>query len=145
MKPNATMIKMNTNSNNISASSAKSARKENINANENRVNWRLKPESDGSPKNNIVNQALKDHEELLKFLDPILESLQSTAVTLPAKDLASLVLSAAVLRKNALEKLSRTMNSDQIPNSVPSNFKLEGSKKIVKSSDFKTLKEETAK
>ena len=65
-----------------------------------------------------MNQALKDHEELLKFLDPILESLQSKTVILPAKDLASLVLSAAVLRKNALEKLSRTMNSDKIPNSV---------------------------
>ena len=66
-------------------------------------------------------------------------------VTLPAKDLASLVLSAAVLQKNTLEKLSWMINFDNIPNYIPSDFKLEVSKKIAKSSEFKTLKEETAK
>ena len=128
MKPNATRItKMKSNSSNISASSAKSARKENINANENRVNWRLKSDnlkSDGStstPINNM-NNALKEHEELLQFLDLIFESLQSKTVTLPAKDLASLVLSAAVPRKNALEKLLRRMDSEHIPDSVHHKF-----------------------
>ena len=104
MNTDATRItKMKTQRNDVSAANAKSARKENIKANANRVGWRNKSDipSDGSNNNN-VNSALKEHEEFLQFLDPILESLHSKTVTLPAKDLASLVLSAAVLRKNAL-------------------------------------------
>ena len=147
MNTHATRItKMKTHCNDVSASNAKSARKENIRANVNRVGWRQKSDNptDGSPNNNVYN-ALKEHEEFLQFLDPILESLQSKTVTLPAKDLASLVLSAAVLRKNATEKLSRTINSDKIPNSARSDFKLESSQKIRKTKEFKSLAEATAK
>ena len=71
---------MNTDSKNVSASDTKSARKEYIKANVNRFNWRLKSDkSDGlknKNNNNIVNQALKEHEDLLKFLNPILKSLK---------------------------------------------------------------------
>ena len=134
----------------ISATAAKIARKENVKSNANRVSWRQKsdnPKSDGSipTPNNNVNFALNEHEDLLQFLNPILESLQSKTAILPAKDLASLVLSAAVQRKNALEKLLRTSDSEHIPDSARHDFKLAGSKKIAKSKEFKKLAEETAK
>ena len=122
------ITKMNTDSNNVSALAVKSPRKEDISANANRVNWRLKSDKfHGSLKknhnNNIVNHALKEHEDLLKFIDPILKLLKSKTVTPPAKDLASLVLSASVLQKNALKKLSQMINFDNILNYIPSNFK----------------------
>ena len=132
MNADATRItKMRTKRNDVSASNAKSARKENVKANANRVGWRQKSDTTtDKSKDNIVNKALKEHEDLLHFLDPILESLHSKTVTLPAKDLASLVLSATVLRKNALEKLSRTIKSDRSPNSAHFDFKLDSSQKI---------------
>ena len=84
-----------------------------------------------------MNNALKEHEDLFHFLDPIYESLHSKTVTLPAKDLTSLVLSVAVLRKNAVEKLNRTINSNRSPNSARFDFKLDSSQKIKKTKEFR--------
>ena len=114
--------------NDASVTNGKSVRKENVKANANRVGWCQKSDIPyDTSKVNTVNDALKEHEDLLHFLDPILESLNSNTVTLPAKDLASLVLSAAVLRKYALKKIFRTINSDRPPNSARFEFKLNSS------------------
>lgn len=93
------ITKMKTQRNDVSAFNAKSTRKENIRANVNSVVWRQKSDilSDGSPDNN-VNNALKEHDIFLHFLDPILKLLKSKTVTLPAKDIASLILSAVLLQ-----------------------------------------------
>ena len=60
----------------------------------------------GKPKYDkkiIMNEAFEDHKKHLDFLDPILKLLTSKKLFNPAKYLASLVLSNAIMRKNALE------------------------------------------
>ena len=86
-----------------SAIQAKLARKENIAANPHRVNWRTNSTEETSVSSNdrqsTLSKAYKEHTDILMFLEPFLASLPSTTFQLPAKDFASLALSAAVLYK----------------------------------------------
>ena len=130
---------------NGSALLAKSARKETIKANPNRVKWRaLDISQTEKSRPNTVKTALDEHKELLLFLVPALASLPSTTFTPPAEDLASLALSAAVLYKNACEKLTRTKNSPTLPKSVPKmDFELQASNRLKKKDEFKVLVSQT--
>ena len=84
--------------------------------------------------------ALKEHKDLLKFLEPHLASLPSITFTLPAEDLASLALSSAILFKNANEKHERTLKAHFLPKSIPrTDFKLQATNKLRKKPEFKAL------
>ena len=130
-----------------SAIQAKLARKEGIKANQHRVNWRANSEETSVSKNDrqsTLSTAYKEHKDILLFLEPFLASLPSTTFQLPAKDLASLALSAAVLHKNANKKLLRTSTMSSFPSSTRFKFELKASQKLKKKEEFKTLSDETA-
>ena len=60
-------------------------------------------------------------------------------------DLASLVLSKTVHRKNTLEKPSWISTSSSIPAFVRINFKIQTNQRLGKTKDFKTPAEDTEK
>ena len=155
MIKNATRI-MNSDASKDSAARTTKIRKETLAANINRVSWRQTSYSnfDSSEKklntkngkNNTVSKAFENHKRHLEFLDPILEALPSKTLLEPAKDLASLVLSTAILRKNALATFCRTSNSITIPNSANfTDFELNVSDRVRNTKEFKAINEATIK
>ena len=148
MNDQATKSKNRDNgSSDSSAIQAKLARKEGIKANQHRVNWRANSEETSVSSNDrqsTLSTAYKEHKDILVFLEPFLASLPSSTFQLPAKDFASLALSAAVLYKNANEKLIRTSNMSSFPSSTRFKFELKASQKLKKKEEFKSLSEDTA-
>ena len=59
------------------------------------------------------------------------------------KYLAYLVLSSAIIKKNALKTLSRQINSPIIPKPARFEFKIQGTKIIENKEEFKELVEST--
>ena len=148
MNDKATENKNSANgSSDTSAFQVKLARKENIKANPHRVNWRANSEETSVSSNDhqsTLSTAYKEHKDILVFLEPFLASLPSSTFQLPAKDFASLALSAAVLYKNANEKLIRTSNMSSFPSSTRFKFELKASQKLKKKEEYKLLSNETA-
>ena len=114
--------------NNIIAIQIKLARKENIKANPHNVNCHFNLTEEASFSSNdrksTLSKAYTGRKDILMFLEPSLVSLPSTISQLPAKDLASLALSAAVLYKNATEKLICLSTMKAFLSSTRFNFEL---------------------
>ena len=80
-----------------------------------------------------------DRDAAIASILPTLESLPSKVLHLPAKDLASKTLSSAIAVKHARATLSRLKIDSMLPASARINFKIQGSKKIVKKQEFKDI------
>ena len=136
-----------------SATRTKKSRKEKISSNVNRVNHRfsMKNSEPSSLETSIMNneenkgKADEDLEFVLNSLQPYLESLPSKASSFPARDLASLSLSAAIAAKHARDTHSRLNASTSIPSSARIGFTINGSKKMHSNEEFKAIAQGTAK
>ena len=87
-------------------------------------------ENPKSDKNDIVNKAFKDHNNI--WTSSTLSSSRFPQKTLrnTAKDLAYLVLSSTIMRKMYSNPLSRQVNSPVNPKCARFEFKLQGTKRI---------------
>ena len=106
----------------------KKSRKDKNRSNVSQVNQRFN--SDNSNKNfkttNEYGQkvkALNDVNNIIDLLETTLESLPSKVLHHPAKDLASLALSAAIATKHSKETLTRLLSPSTVPNSTRINPK----------------------
>ena len=80
---------------------------------------------------NLKNStAYEGHELRLKFLLPFLESLPDQKLHQPAKDLASVVLTTSIARRQRKESLLLNTESEKIPASARYKFKLTPSDKV---------------
>ena len=146
MNMNATKLPIQVNQD--SAMLVKRSRKEKNMSNVNRINQRFNSNnSNQNFKNSNEDgqkvKAMNDFNSIIESLESTLASLPSKVLHHPAKDLASLTLSAAIATKHAQETLSRLQSSSNLPNSTRINFEIQGSKKIVKKQEFKELKKDT--
>ena len=136
-----------------SATRTKKSRKGKISSNVNRVNHRfsMKNSEPSSLETSIMNneenkgKADVDLDFVLNSLQPYLESLFSKASSFPARDLASLSLSAAIAAKHARDTHPRLNASTSIPSSARIGFTINGSKKVYVNEAFKTITQDTAK
>ena len=126
----------------------KKSRKDKNRSNVNRVNQRFN--SDNSNKNlKKTNEdghkvkALNDFNDIIESLETTLESLPSKVLHHPAKDLASLALSAAIATKHSNETLTRLQSPSSVPNSTRINFTIQGTKKMTKNIEFQEIKKAT--
>ena len=142
MKTNATALR---NSSVTKDSATQISRKEKLMSNTNRVNQRFNTDNctqnltSLNDNNGQKAKATKDFNDALDLISPKLESLPSTVLYHPAKDLASLTLSAAIAIKHSRDILHNLKHTSYIPDSANFKFKIQGSKNVLKNKEFKLI------
>ena len=137
------------NSSCINDSATQDSRKEKLRSNPNQVNQRFNTDNSTQNLTSLENndgqkvKATKDFNNALEIIVPELESLPSKVLHHPAKDLASLSLSAAIAIKHSCDILLNLKNSSYIPASANFQFKIQGSKNVLKNKEFKAIISET--
>ena len=142
MKTNTTVLH---NSSGIKDSATQDSRREKLMSNPNRVNQRFNTDNSTQNLTFLENndgqkvKATKDFNNALEVIVPELESLPSKVLHHPAKDLASLSLSAAIAIRHSCNTLLNLKNSSYIPVSANFQFKIQGSKNVLKNKEFKVI------
>ena len=104
---------------------------------------RIKDSHQDEDGNLLKPSAYTSHESRLKFLAPYLESLPDTKLLHPAKELAGVILTLSIARKQRKESLSVVSDTGKIPSSARFKFRLTPSEGIRNTPEFQAINEPT--
>ena len=104
---------------------------------------RVKASHQDESGNLLKSTAYNSHKSRLTFLGPYLELLPDTKLLHPAKELAGVILTLSIARKQRKESLSANSDTVKIPSSARFKFKLSPLEWIKNSTEFQAINNPT--